>query len=91
MKPESYERFFIMAEACRCHDAWDRLPSITVPTLVMGGGQDRALGAEGSREIAGRIPGAALKMYPRFGHSLYEEYKDFFQTVMEFLKIAQLK
>ena len=91
MKPKSYERFFIMAEACRCHDAWDRLPSITVPTLVMGGGQDRALGAEASREIAGRIPGAVLKMYPRYGHSLYEEYKDFLRTVMDFLNIDQLK
>ena len=57
----------------------------------MGGGQDRALGAEASREIAGRIPGAVLKMYPQYGHSLYEEYKDFLWTVMDFLNIDQLK
>ena len=90
-KPKSYDRFLIQAEACRSHDAWERLPSITVPTLVMGGGQDRALGEEASREIAGRIPGAILKKYPQYGHSLYEEYKVFLPTVMDFLEIDQLK
>ena len=90
-KPKSYDRFLVQAEACRSHDAWERLPSITAPTLVMGGGQDRALGGEASREIAARIPGAVLKMYPQYGHSLYEEYKDFLPTVMEFLEIDQLK
>ena len=91
MKPNSYDRFFVMAEACRVHDAWDRLPSITASTLVMGGGQDRALGGEASRELAARIPGAILKMYPQYGHSLYEEYKDFLRTVKDYLKIDQLK
>ena len=90
-KPKSYDRFLVQADACRGHDAWERLPSITAPTLVMGGGQDRALGGEASREIAARIPGAVLKMYPQYGHSLYEEYKDFLLTVMEFLNIDQLK
>ena len=84
-KPKSYDRFLIMAEACRTHNAWDALPSITAPTLVMGGAQDNSLGGEASREIALRIPGAALKMYPQWGHGLYEEAKDFLPTVVEFL------
>ena len=90
-KPKSYDRFLVQAEACRSHDAWEQLSSVTAPTLVMGGGQDRALGGEASREIAARIPGAVLKMYPQYGHSLYEEYKDFLLTVMDFLNIDQLK
>jgi pimeloyl-ACP methyl ester carboxylesterase len=90
-KPKSYDRFLVQAEACRSHDAWEQLPSIVAPTLVMGGGQDLALGGEASREIAARIPNAVLKMYPLFGHSLYEEYKDFLRTVMDFLNIDQLK
>ena len=90
-KPKSYDRFLVQAEACRSHDAYDRLPSISPPTLVMGGRLDRALGGEASREIAARIPGAVLKMYPQYGHSLYDEYKDFLQTVMDFLNIDQLK
>lgn len=84
-KPKSYDRFFVQAEACRSHDAYDRLPSITAPALVIGGEQDHSLGAEASRELASRIPGAQLKMYPQWGHGLYEEAKDFLPTVMEFL------
>lgn len=84
-KPKSYERFFLQAEACRTHDAYRRLPAITAPTLVMGGERDNSLGGDASREIAARIPGATLKMYPQWGHGLYEEEKDFLGTVMEFL------
>ena len=85
-KPRSYRRFLIMAEACRRHDAWEALSSITAPTLVIGGEQDRSLGGEASRELAGAIPGAKLKMYPQWGHGLYEEAKDFLQVVADFLK-----
>lgn len=85
-KPESYDRFFTQAAACRRHDSYERLPVIQVPTLVIGGEQDKALGGEASREIASRIPGAHLKMYPQWGHGLYEEAKDFLQLVREFLE-----
>ena len=85
-KPKSYERFYIQADACLTHDAFDRLHLIQAPTLVVGGEQDRALGGEASREIAGRIPGARLKMYPQWGHGVYEEEKEFNPLVMEFLR-----
>ena len=84
-KPKSYDRFFVQAEACRTHDAWETLPGITAATLVIGGEQDKSLGGEASRELAARIPGASLKMYPQWGHGLYEEAKDFLPAVMEFL------
>lgn len=84
-KPKSYERFFLQAEACRTHNAWKSLPGIAAPTLVIGGEQDQSLGGEASREIAARIPGAQLKMYPQWGHGLYEEAEDFLPTVLEFL------
>ena len=84
-KPKSYERFLIMADACLAHDASDRIGHITAPTLVIGGEQDIALGAEPSREIAAAIPGAQLKMYAEWGHGLYEEAKDFNSVVLDFL------
>jgi pimeloyl-ACP methyl ester carboxylesterase len=84
-KPKSYDRFFLQAQAVRTHDAWDRLPRITAPTLVMGGEQDNCLGPEASRELAARIPGAELKMYEQWGHGLYEEAEDFQETVLAFL------
>ena len=85
-KPESYDRFFIQAGACLTHDAFDRLQEISAPTFVIGGGKDLTLGAEGSKEIAERIPGALLHIYDQWGHGLYEEAKDFNNLVMGFLK-----
>ena len=87
-RPKSYDRFFIQAAACMRHDAKDRLPLITSPTLVIGGQKDRALGAEASKEIAGAIPGAQLKMYAEWGHGLYDEAKDFQQVILAFLLAA---
>ena len=84
-KPKSYDRFFIQAEACRSHNAWEALPGISVPTLIIGGEQDNSLGGEASREMAARISGAVLKMYPQWGHGLYEEAGDFLEVVLEFL------
>ena len=84
-KPKSYERFFIQASACLTHDASEHLAKINVPTLVIGGEQDLALGAEASLEMAAAIPGAQLKMYPEWGHGLYEEAKDFNKLVLDFL------
>ena len=85
-KPESYERFFIMADACLGHNAYDKLGNIAAPTLVIGGEKDIALGGDASREIAGAINGARLHMYEQWGHGLYEEAKDFNELVMDFLE-----
>lgn len=85
-KPKSYERFFIQADACLKHNAFENLHQIQAPTLVIGGEKDNALGGAASREIATQIPGAELWMYERWGHGLYEEDKDFNQRVLHFLK-----
>ena len=85
-KPKSYDRFFILAEACLTHDAIEDLHKIKAPTFVIGGEKDLALGGEASREIAGKIPDARLYMYPQRGHGLYEEAKDFIDLVLEFLR-----
>jgi len=85
-KPRSYGRFLIQAEACLTHNAFDELSRIQSPTLVIGGEQDNCLGGDASREIAARIAGAKLHMYPQWGHGLYEEAKDFGKIVLDFLK-----
>lgn len=85
-KPKSYDRFFVQAEACLTHNAYDGLQQIHAPTLVVGGEKDMALGAETSKEIAAMIPGAKLKLYPQWGHGLYEEEKGFNSLIQEYLK-----
>ena len=85
-KPKSYDRFFIQADACLSHAAWEGLSRIQAPTFVIGGAQDLPLGGEASKELAANIPGAQLRMYPQWGHAVYEEEKDFNRTVLEFLR-----
>ena len=84
-KPKSYDRFFIQAQACLTHNASDRLGAIQAPTLVIGGEQDKALGVQASCDLAEAIPDARLKIYPQWGHGVYEEVPDFNQTVLQFL------
>ena len=85
-KPKSYDRFFIQADACLTHDARAELGKIQAQTLVIGGEKDLALGGEASKVLAQHIPGAELKMYPQWGHGLYEEAGDFNDQVLRFLE-----
>ena len=84
-KPKSYDRFLRQARACLTHDASDRLGAIQASTLVIGGAKDRALGVQASLDLAFAISGAGLKIYPDWGHGVYEEAPDFNETVLEFL------
>ena len=83
-KPRSFDRFLIQAESCLTHDAWEELPRIACPTLVIGGEEDKIVTGLASEELAERIPGAALKLYPGLSHGLYEEAPDFLDRVREF-------
>lgn len=90
-KPKSYDRFFIQADACLKHNAYESLHQIHAPTLVIGGEKDNALGGGASREIAAQIPRAQLRMYQQWGHGLYEEAEDFNQTVLTFLDEGRVR
>ena len=85
-RPRSYDRFLILAEACLTHDAYEELSDIKAPTFVIGGGKDMAIGPDAAGELAEHIPGAVLKVYPQWGHGLYEEAKDFNDIVLNFLQ-----
>lgn len=58
------------------HDAWDLLDSITAPTLVLHGEDDRMTPAENSRLLAERIPGAELRLLPGGRHGFFAEFAD---------------
>ena len=85
-KPETYDRFLVNAQAILSFDASAELSNIACPTLIMGGEEDRIVGAEGSQALAARIPGSVLYLYPGLGHAAYEEAGDFYQRVFRFLK-----
>ena len=83
-KPKDFSRFLTQAESCLSHDAWEELPRIFCPTLVIGGTEDKIVTAEASRELAERIVGAELFLYEGLSHALYEEAKDFLDRVRDF-------
>jgi pimeloyl-ACP methyl ester carboxylesterase len=56
------------------HDAWDLLPSITAPTLVLHGTDDRMVPTANAALIAERIPGAELHLHDGGRHGFFEEF-----------------
>lgn len=58
------------------HDAWDLLPTVTAPTLVLHGGDDRMAPVANAELLAGRIPGAELHVYAGMRHGFFDELRD---------------
>jgi pimeloyl-ACP methyl ester carboxylesterase len=56
--------------------AFDRLPQIATPALVMHGGEDLLLPVGNGKLIAERIPGARLRIWDDAGHALVHEHAD---------------
>jgi pimeloyl-ACP methyl ester carboxylesterase len=85
-RPKSYERFLANAQAILGFDARAELGKIACPTLILGGEEDRIVGAEASRELHEHIAGSELYIYPGLGHAAYEEAEDFNGRVYRFLE-----
>lgn len=58
------------------HDAWDVLPSITAPTLVIHGTDDIFNPTDNAPLIAERIPGARMHLVEGARHAYFEEFRD---------------
>ncbi|SHK52243.1 Pimeloyl-ACP methyl ester carboxylesterase [Pseudonocardia thermophila] len=58
------------------HDAWDALPSIQAPTLVVHGTDDRFNPAANAPLLAERIPGARMELIDGARHAYFEEFRD---------------
>ncbi|MFJ8623506.1 alpha/beta fold hydrolase [Kitasatospora sp. NPDC093550] len=56
------------------HDAWDLLPRIAAPTLVVHGSDDLLNPAANAPLLADRIPGARLHLIPGARHAYFEEF-----------------
>jgi 3-oxoadipate enol-lactonase len=85
--PEDFFPAFVrLVEAFQKLDVRDRLPSITAPTLVICGEQDRIKPVPYSREIAAAIPAAALILVPDAGHAVFLEAVDVVNTaILQFI------
>jgi len=54
-------------------DAYDQLPRITAPTLVLHGADDQMVDSENARVLASRIRGAELVLLEGAGHVYHSE------------------
>lgn len=73
------------------HDAWALLPTITAPTLVIHGSEDRINPSANAQLLAQRIPNAALHIVQGGRHAYLMEYRqEAGRVVLEFLRSAGL-
>lgn len=73
MPPHARKRhLFASAE----HDAWDVLPSITAPTLVVHGTDDIFNPTANAPLITERIPGARMHLIEGARHGYFEEFRE---------------
>jgi pimeloyl-ACP methyl ester carboxylesterase len=72
--------------ASNLHDAWDVLPDITAPTLVVHGDADTFNPTANAPLLADRVPGARLVLVPGARHAYFEEFRDIASPlVLDFL------
>ncbi len=74
--------------ARREHDTWERLGSISCPTLVCGGRYDGIAPPLNSERLAGRIPGAQLAFFEG-GHQFLWQDPEAFTRILGFLTDAR--
>lgn len=83
--PKNFDRFLIQATSCIEHNSYLELEKIICPTLVIGGGCDKIVGANAATELSDKIRNCELFIYKTLGHATYEEAKDFNDRVLYFL------
>ncbi len=82
--PPSPEGLARQLEARRLHDTWNRLPSLSVPTMVAAGRHDGIAPLENAEALAGRIPGAVLQVFEG-GHGFFMEDPTAWPAMIGFL------
>jgi pimeloyl-ACP methyl ester carboxylesterase len=86
-RPSTPERFIgeLRATLDPTSFVTQRLSEITVPTLVLAGGQDQVVPLAATRLVAERIPGARLEVDPESGHTVRGSFRGYDELVEAFL------
>lgn len=58
------------------HNAWDRLPEITAPTLIIHGDDDQMNPVENAHLLHERIPDSRILIFPGGRHGFFEEFAE---------------
>ncbi len=73
-------------QAITSHNTYDRLPKITVPTLLLAGDADSVIPVENSRVLETRIFNAELILFKNAGHMLLEAGNGPHEATIDFIK-----
>ena len=85
-RPMADDAYYRQLCAALLHDVSKRLDEIKVPTLVIHGENDPLVHVKNGINLARRIPGARLVLYPRTGHiPIIERAEEFNRDVLAFL------
>ncbi|MBR6519254.1 MAG: alpha/beta hydrolase [Oscillospiraceae bacterium] len=84
-KPKDKQRFITLTKACLTCSTYENLDKIKCPVLVIGGGEDKIVGAHSCTEIAEKA-GCKIHIYDDLGHAAYEEAKDFNKIIYDFFR-----
>jgi pimeloyl-ACP methyl ester carboxylesterase len=71
------------AAAGQAFVAWDRLPELRAPTLVLHGTEDVVVDPRNAELLAERIPGARVEWFAGCGHLLFWEQPERFCEIVE--------
>jgi pimeloyl-ACP methyl ester carboxylesterase len=81
--PHAQRQHFLASQG---HDAWDRLPEITAPTLLIHGSDDLVNPTANTPLMAGEISGSQTCIVGGARHGYFEEYRtQSSRVVLEFL------
>jgi 3-oxoadipate enol-lactonase len=84
--PQPADAFTRQLQASGRHDTRDRIPTLNVPTHVIGSEHDVLVPVWKSRELAELIPGAQLTVLPGAPHGAnVERAEEFNRTVLDFI------
>lgn len=73
--------------ASQAHDAYDRIPAVSAPTLVIHASADTVIDARNGELLAERIPGARIEWIPDRGHLvMWQEGELLAPIVRDFLR-----
>ena len=83
---QPFSAWAAQAAAGTAFDAWERLPGLDAPTLVLHGTADNVVDPRNAELLAARIPGARIELFPGCGHlPPWEQPERFVEVVEEFL------
>ena len=84
--PTSADESRAHLRASNRHDAWDVLPLIQVPTLVLHGTDDLMVPSANAPLLTGRIPGAVMHLHEGGRHGFFDEFAgDIVPVIDDFL------